>query len=1066
MESSATQLDERTMHALSRQIGTFGLEGQVKITSAKVFVTGMGPLGIEVAKNICLAGVNALTIHDTTTTSAADLGGNFYLSESSLGFNRAEQTLPALRNLNPSVSVTLAAAVPLCENLGLLEGFNVVVATDIPLTEQQRLNDFCRANKIKFVSGIVHGVFCSAFVDFGAAFETSDANGEPVKEVMLQHIESGPQGIVSTVRQDPSRPDSHIRHDFDDGDFVVFRDCPVMAEFERSGNSRAIKITQKGFGSEEEELFAHEISVINSHEFSIGDTTTMAPYTPGATSQQVKVRVPVEFQTLGDAILNPGEFCDVDMFKTATQYPPLLLHLGFQALSAFEVANGQLPRVWDHCDAAKVVEIAHELAKQEGTAVHGFELGRERELVLQLLAFTARACLPPLAAFLGGFLAQEVLKGIMHKYTPLQQFMYLGAEEVIDMSLVEAENYAEFQPQGNRLDHIVACVGQKLSAQLQALRVFMVGAGAIGCELLKNLAMLGVATSADGMVTLTDPDTIEASNLNRQFLFKLPNIGQLKSEVAAHAATVMNPEFQTTVYADKVCPDTESKYNDDFIGNCDIVLNALDNVKARTYIDSRAVANHCPLIDSGTTGAKGHVQVVVPMFTESYGSMQDPPDDSFPECTIHSFPSEIAHTIQWARQMFLSQYCEGPTAIAKLFDGDFVSNVKADQSSGQLQLLKQIAELWARRPTNFDDCIRLGRVAYEKSFVHMILQLLVDKPTDLMVGEPPTPFWTLPRRLPSALPFDPSDMDCLRFVQACAHLNAKMFGLSVECVDLAHIAKVAMDTEVPEFIAAGGLEFEHDQSLSEEERQKLRDAAVNVSDFDTQMSLIECHLKAEETLELTSDELEKDDDSNFHVALITAASNLRARNYGIPPRDFFYTKMVAGRIIPAIATTTSVVSALVCVEMLKIVAGAKVEKMKNAFLNLALPFMSLAEPYRAEETSICNGAVTFTMWDIWEVCLGPAISLSQLIEHFRENYRGLEVTAIFHKGGTVYMSTMPTHASRLKKRVCDLPSIKVKPDKVKYVDLYVSFKDPNLAPLDSQDSVVAVVTPTVRVKFS
>ena len=70
--------------------------------------------------------------------------------------------------------------------------------------------------------------------------------------------------------------------------------------------------------------------------------------------------------------------------------------------------------------------------------------------------------------------------------------------------------------------------------------------------------MLGVATSADGMVTLTDPDTIEASNLNRQFLFKLPNIGQLKSEVAAHAATVMNPEFQTTVYADKVMTTTES----------------------------------------------------------------------------------------------------------------------------------------------------------------------------------------------------------------------------------------------------------------------------------------------------------------------------------------------------------------------------------------------------------------------------------------------------------------------------------------------------------------------------
>lgn len=45
-------------------------------------------------------------------------------------------------------------------------------------------------------------------------------------------------------------------------------------------------------------------------------------------------------------------------------------------------------------------------------------------------------------------------------------------------------------------------------------------------------------------------------------------------------------------------------------------------------------------------------------------------------------------------------------------------------------------------------------------------------------------------------------------------------------------------------------------------------------------------------MDLVSDELEKDDDSNFHIAFIAAASNLRARNYGIPPRDTFYTKMV------------------------------------------------------------------------------------------------------------------------------------------------------------------------------
>lgn len=52
------------------------------------------------------------------------------------------------------------------------------------------------------------------------------------------------------------------------------------------------------------------------------------------------------------------------------------------------------------------------------------------------------------------------------------------------------------------------------------MKIFVVGAGAIGCEIMKNLAMLGVGSQGDGVIYLTDPDVIEVSNLNRQFLFR------------------------------------------------------------------------------------------------------------------------------------------------------------------------------------------------------------------------------------------------------------------------------------------------------------------------------------------------------------------------------------------------------------------------------------------------------------------------------------------------------------------------------------------------------------------
>ena len=58
-------------------------------------------------------------------------------------------------------------------------------------------------------------------------------------------------------------------------------------------------------------------------------------------------------------------------------------------------------------------------------------------------------------------------------------------------------------------------LGKELHEKIKACKVFMIGAGAIGCELLKNYAMLGVGTGDDGQIILTDPDVIEVSNLNR-----------------------------------------------------------------------------------------------------------------------------------------------------------------------------------------------------------------------------------------------------------------------------------------------------------------------------------------------------------------------------------------------------------------------------------------------------------------------------------------------------------------------------------------------------------------------
>ena len=114
---------------------------------------------------------------------------------------------------------------------------------------------------------------------------------------------------------------------------------------------------------------------------------------------------------------------------------------------------------------------------------------------------------------------------------------------------------------------------------------------------------------------VTDDDQIEVSNLNRQFLFRKENVGQSKSMTAVNASIQMNPEFNSTGYKLRTCEDNEEFFNDDFWEGLDFVVNAVDNVKARLYTDSRCVFYHKPLFESGTLGTKCNSQVVLPKLT-------------------------------------------------------------------------------------------------------------------------------------------------------------------------------------------------------------------------------------------------------------------------------------------------------------------------------------------------------------------------------------------------------------------------------------------------------------------
>lgn len=127
----------------------------------------------------------------------------------------------------------------------------------------------------------------------------------------------------------------------------------------------------------------------------------------------------------------------------------------------------------------------------------------------------------------------------------------------------------------------------------------------------------------------------------------------------------MNKDLSIEALRLRVSPENDQVFSDDFWEDLDAVINAVDNIKARLFVDSRCVFYEKHLFESGTLGTKCNSQVIIPHQTQSYGDSQDPDEESIPLCTLKNFPHLIEHTIQWARDYFEGIFVEGPNEYMK-----------------------------------------------------------------------------------------------------------------------------------------------------------------------------------------------------------------------------------------------------------------------------------------------------------------------------------------------------------------------------------------------------------------
>lgn len=254
---------------------------------------------------------------------------------------------------------------------------------------------------------------------------------------------------------------------------------------------------------------------------------------------------------------------------------------------------------------------------------------------------------------------------------------------------------------------------------------------------------------------------------------------------------------------------------------------------------------------------------------------------------------------------------------------------------------------------------------------------------------------------------DPLHLD---FIVSVANSRAKNYGLKGH-TDRDAFAQVLARIHVPEFSPKKGVKI-----AASDAELKEGGAAPGLEDADTQCESILNELPKPSDLagyRMEPIEFDKDDDS--HMEVIVSVSNLRARSYKIPEEDMHKSRFIAGKIIPAIATTTALVTGLVCFEFLKVFQDKPLDHYKNGFVNLALPLFTFAEPIepKATKTMLKGEEYKWTAWDRLEVDRGD-MTLKEFLAYFEKEYDA-EVSMLSY--GVTILYAMYSQKSRSKERM-------------------------------------------------
>lgn len=416
---------------------------------------------------------------------------------------------------------------------------------------------------------------------------------------------------------------------------------------------------------------------------------------------------------------------------------------------------------------------------------------------------------------------------------------------------------------------VTGALRTELAESVSSCRVLVVGAGGIGCELLKNLLLTGFSN-----LDVIDLDTIDVSNLNRQFLFQKKHVGRSKAQVAKESVLQFCPGASITAYHDSIM---NTEYDVEFFRKFTLVMNALDNRAARNHVNRMCLAADVPLIESGTAGYLGQVTVIKKGVTECYECQPKPTQKTFPGCTIRNTPSEPIHCIVWAKYLFNQLFGEE--------DAD--QEVSPDTADPEASWEPTEAAQRANASNEDGDIKRVSTKQWAKSTGYDPMKL-----------------------------FNKLFKDDIRYLLTMDKLWRKR--KPPVPLDWANLQSSEKDsTEQKNASSVLGLK---DQQI------------LDVAGYSQLFSQSVDTLRVQISKKGDGAELVWDKDDPPAMDFVTSAANLRMYIFSMNMKSRFDIKSMAGNIIPAIATTNAVISGLIVLEGLKILSR-NLDQCRTVFLN-------------------------------------------------------------------------------------------------------------------------------------